>query len=1268
MSTGQCRGAVLAWPGTARRHVQRCLVLIGQTLLLWTAALAILIGHTGGAFAQTPSQVIYGPVSVTLPSSSLFSFSGSFTSPASATGPYLLRVQLSAANSLTSLSFKLNNVQVLALADFSGGITLVDRTVTVLTNDTYSIQVAGKAKTVITVTVFATPNLPKPTSLTPNPLNVTLGANGTLTAALSPTPTAAGTLNVSSANAAVATVPASVSFVSGQTSVAIPVTTHAVGNAVITATANGGSASSTVSVTPAPPTVTSLAPGTLALSQGSSGNLAVTISAAQITDTFVSLATSAAGVAAVPDSVVVPAGALSASLSVNAVAQGNAQISASLNGSTATSQITVTPAPVTVVSLLPAVSSVTRGASSTLTLTISSAQSADTVVPLAVSPPGIVFAPAQLTVAAGQTTALVAISGVAFGQAGVTASLNGSSASAIVNVIAPPVAVTTLEPAIFSLNVGATGSFTVSINAAQPVATTIGLAVDDAAVLQVPASVPVAPGSTSATFTATGLTPGNAVIAASANGTSKSSSVHVSPQPAAIVSLLPNPLPLQQGATGSLTVTINVAQEADTVIALASDAPAVAQVAASVTIAAGAVSALIPVGAVAPGTANITASVNGSSVATVVSVTPPPPVVTSVAPATLTLPKGTPGTLRVTVSNAPIQATAVALTSNAQAIASVPATVNIAAGALFADFPVAANSVGTATITASLGEGSATASVTVTPAELATITLSPQTPTVYVIERVQFNASGTFTDGSSRILTTGLSWTSSNISVATVGTTGFVRTVSAGSTTISARSTFISAIDGSIQTVTGSTVLTVKEPVALVLAAPATVVAGNTATVIITSIDPAPAGGLVVSLSAVGNGSATFPAAVSIPAGGTTASFSLTASTAGDLTLTATAFERLPGLVSLTILEALKVVTISPASGPVGTLVGLTGTGFDPVSANNQVSFPGANGIPVAAGVVTASPTLITLAVPAAAVSGPITVGNTRGTAASPPFTVTAPGTSPAVNLSIASPANGAVIGSDTVAVSGTLQGPLNAGVVVNGVVAAVTGNTFTAAAVPLQLGLNTLTVTAVALDGQTTTQSVSVTSSGPAPIQVVGDITQGLAPLMVNFTVKNTSGKGLLSIQADFTGSGIFSFFSPNSPISNSYTVPGTYQANFIVFDNSGASVQQAITIVVQDAVQVDQILQTAWNGFATALALRDTAGAIRYFSPQVQDKYLGAFQALNTSLPQIVGTFSPLQLMSVSGGVGEYAINRVIDGVNRIFLMYFIQGVDGVWRIDAM
>jgi len=113
----------------------RAITSARQKVLLWTVALVMLFGQTASALAQAPSQAIFGPVSVKLPSSSLFSFSNSFSAPSSVTGPYLLRVQLSAPNRLKTLSFRLNSVQVLSLADFAGGVTLVDRTVVVQANN-----------------------------------------------------------------------------------------------------------------------------------------------------------------------------------------------------------------------------------------------------------------------------------------------------------------------------------------------------------------------------------------------------------------------------------------------------------------------------------------------------------------------------------------------------------------------------------------------------------------------------------------------------------------------------------------------------------------------------------------------------------------------------------------------------------------------------------------------------------------------------------------------------------------------------------------------------------------------------------------------------------------------------------------------------------------------------------------------------------------------------------------------------------------------------
>jgi len=76
--------------------------------------------------------------------------------------------------------------------------------------------------------------MPKPVSLAPSPLALTAGrAQGTLTATLSPAPTAAGSLGVTSANPAIAVVPASVAFAAGQTSIALPVSGLASGSTTI---------------------------------------------------------------------------------------------------------------------------------------------------------------------------------------------------------------------------------------------------------------------------------------------------------------------------------------------------------------------------------------------------------------------------------------------------------------------------------------------------------------------------------------------------------------------------------------------------------------------------------------------------------------------------------------------------------------------------------------------------------------------------------------------------------------------------------------------------------------------------------------------------------------------------------------------------------------------------------------------------------------------------------------------------------------------------
>lgn len=84
------------------------------------------------------------------------------------------------------------------------------------------------------------------------------------------------------------------------------------------------------------------------------------------------------------------------------------------------------------------------------------------------------------------------------------------------------------------------------------------------------------------------------------------------------------------------------------------------------------------------------------------------------------------------------------------------------------------------------------------------------------------------------------------------------------------------------------------------------------------------------------------------------------------------------------------------------------------------------------------------------------------------------------LSITITSPANGATIDDNKVAVSGTFSGAASAAITVNGIVADVTGNAFSAAAVPLNPGSNTITVHGTTPQGAQDTKTINVTSTAP--------------------------------------------------------------------------------------------------------------------------------------------------------------------------------------------
>lgn len=107
---------------------------------------------------------------------------------------------------------------------------------------------------------------------------------------------------------------------------------------------------------------------------------------------------------------------------------------------------------------------------------------------------------------------------------------------------------------------------------------------------------------------------------------------------------------------------------------------------------------------------------------------------------------------------------------------------------------------GSSTIGAALGAISGSTTLEVVAATLQSITVLPSNPSIAPAWTVQFTAAGHFSDATSQILTSGVTWRSSAAAVATIPSSGLATGVAAGTTTISATSGIIS----------GSTVLTVS--------------------------------------------------------------------------------------------------------------------------------------------------------------------------------------------------------------------------------------------------------------------------------------------------------------------------------------------------------------------------------------------------------------------------------------------------------------------------
>jgi len=190
-------------------------------------------------------------------------------------------------------------------------------------------------------------------SLSLNPTSVTGGNSSTGTVTLSgPAPAGGAQVTLSSSNTTVARVPSSVTVGAGATSATFTVTTSDVATSTtvtISAAYGGVTKTASLTVTPAPPPPPTLSSLTLNPSsviggaQSSTGRVTLS-SPAPAGGVTVMLSSSNPGVASVPSSVVVPAGATTATFTVRTSAvliSTSVTISASYNSATQTASLSV---------------------------------------------------------------------------------------------------------------------------------------------------------------------------------------------------------------------------------------------------------------------------------------------------------------------------------------------------------------------------------------------------------------------------------------------------------------------------------------------------------------------------------------------------------------------------------------------------------------------------------------------------------------------------------------------------------------------------------------------------------------------------------------------------------------------------------------------------------------------------------------------------------------------------------------------------------------
>jgi len=371
-----------------------------------------------------------------------------------------------------------------------------------VTSQTYAVITASmNGQLQQTITLVA----PSLISVTLNPPIVSGVSPSTGTVWLNGPAGPAGVVVGLSSNSKLAAVPKSVAIAPGNSTGNFTVTTTAVtAKATATVTANLLGVTETAVLTLVPEGLFSVTVNPTTVDGGVSSTGTVTLTGiAPKGGTVVRLSSSDSAAASVPGSVTVPAGSLSANFTVKTLGVATKTmetITGKVGTTSETAFLTVNPAVLESLTLNP--TTVAGGQPSTGTVTVKGVAPPSGLVIQLTSSKGSAAVPAKVTIPGGKTSATFTVKTTTVAtqnSATITATSNGVTESASLTI--NPIGVLSLKLNPTSVTGGKSSTATVQLSGAAPTGGIIVTLASSGSFASIPATVTVAAGKTTATFT-----------------------------------------------------------------------------------------------------------------------------------------------------------------------------------------------------------------------------------------------------------------------------------------------------------------------------------------------------------------------------------------------------------------------------------------------------------------------------------------------------------------------------------------------------------------------------------------------------------------------------------------------------------------------------------------------------------------------------------------------------------------------------------------------